>query len=273
MLGDLTDELAHEERVALGGGHAGVHETLVGLLARLRGEQRAEGRRSERGRTHESRARLPEQLLEQLLVPLVLTRPAGNRERHRKVLDAAGEVGEEGERRRIGPLRVVDEHEQRRAFGEGGAQPVQAMQHRERALVLLPAPRELEDRGAQGGGPVHQLVAAGTGHARLEELPHDAERELALELGAARAQHAHAALAGLAAGRDQQLGLPDAARPFHDERRAGTGTGRLEPLADLIQLALALEQACRGRGAHGSMLPPEPPRARSRGRASQLARS
>ena len=251
-LADLAHELAHEKGVALGRGEARVHEGLVGVVARLFAQQRLERGSAERRRPHEPGARVSEQLLEQLLLDLLGTGSARHGERHRQVLHAAGEVGEEGQRGRIGPVRVIDQHEQRGPVREAGAQPVEPVQHGERALVLLTVSTELEDGRAQRRGAVHELVGAGTVDARLEQLPHHAEGELALELGAACAQHAHAALACLALGRQQQLRLADPAGPLDDERRARARASGVEALEDLAQLAVAVEQprTRRCRPAH-----------------------
>ena len=96
-LADLAHQLAHEKGVALGRGEAGVHEGLVGLVARLFAQQRLERGSAERSRPHEPCAGVSEQLLEQLLLDLLGTRPARHGQRHRQVLHAAGEVGEEGQ--------------------------------------------------------------------------------------------------------------------------------------------------------------------------------
>ena len=140
-LADLAHELAHEKRVALCCGEARSDEGLVGVVARLFPQQRLERGSAERTRPHEPCARMAEQRSEQMFLHVVVAGAARNHECHREVLHATGEVGQEGERGGIRPMGVVDQHEQRRALRQAGAEPVEPVQDRERALVLLaPAP-------------------------------------------------------------------------------------------------------------------------------------
>src|SRR5262249_47072398 len=108
---------------------------------------------------------------------------------------ACEEKRQEAERRRVGPVRVVDDHQEGLPAGEVGAHPVEAVQDRERRIddrrersLQGGRPREPEQRGCNSGGCLQQLGTRGVGglwERRLAELPYDAEGELALELGAA----------------------------------------------------------------------------------------
>jgi hypothetical protein len=147
---------------------------------------------------------------------------------------------------------VVDRQQQRRPVRQVGAQPVQPVQHGERAVGQHPAARaaggRLEDRRGQPGRALEQRGTVGGGHDRLEQLPHDAERELALELRPARTGHGHAPAARDAIGGEQQLRLADSAGALHEHRRARAAARRLEPLGDHAELPVPVEQKPLGHG-------------------------
>ena len=73
-------------------------------------------------------------------------------------------------------MDVVDEHEQRLLERQVGHEPVEPVQRR--AGVLLAA-HALE----HGPGQRRRAGEVRLAHDRLEQLPHDREREVALELG------------------------------------------------------------------------------------------
>ena len=87
-----------------------------------------------------------------------------------------------------------------------------------------------------------------SGKRRLEELADDAERELALELGAPRAQHPHAAARPPLPHRGEQRRLPDAGRPLDDDEPAAPGAGLVQGAVDPRQLVAPLEQRSGGPG-------------------------
>ena len=119
--------------------------------------------------------------------------------------------GEEAQRGRVGPVGVVDaEHDGparrrgSRTASRGRAGPRRTRRARRRAPRRPPARREPEHAGGQPRRPLQQVVALGGARLveqRLEELAHDAEGEVALELGAARAQEARRPVLGGDAGR------------------------------------------------------------------------
>ena len=75
--------------------------------------------------------------VEQLLLGARLGRPRGDRQQHRQVLDPPRERVEEAQARRVGPVRVVDDHQQRLLGGEVRAQPVEPVERRVRRVVAL----------------------------------------------------------------------------------------------------------------------------------------
>jgi hypothetical protein len=133
-------------------------------------------------------------------------------------VEARRKVGEPAQRRLVGPMRVVDRQQQRRSVGEVDRQPVEAVQDRE-ALVLLEATRVVAlkqrgDRAGRAGEQCDSLVRAGVGAAALEELPRDAEGEVAFEVGPAGPEHEVPVPAGDLAGGVEQRGFADSGPRF-----------------------------------------------------------
>jgi len=100
-------------------------------------------------------------------------------------------------------------------------------------------------RRGQPGGSLEQLAAfviGRVGERRLEQLAHDDERELALELRSAPTQHVHPlALRGGGRGR-QHRGLADPGRSLHHQQRPETVARAGQRLLDPGQLVVAFEQ-------------------------------
>ena len=148
-------------------------------------------------------------------------------------------------------MRVVDDEAEGALGREIGAQPVEPVQNRERGIDasrgLLHAltAREVEQaRGETRSAlqPVGSLGGRGLGEHRLEQLPHDAEGEVALELGSARAQDAHLLSRGGSAGGRQHGRLADARRPLDDQKAASAGARPREGRLDPGELLAPLEQ-------------------------------
>jgi hypothetical protein len=163
-------------------------------------------------------------------------------------------------------VRVVHGDEERRLLGDVGAEPVQAVQHGERAGAkaarIRLAGAQLEHRAGQGRGALERRRSSLAGRERLEELAHHAERECPLELGAARPGDAHAALARRALGGQQQLGLADAAGTFDQQQRAASVPRRVQACADVADLPVAVQQpslACLCACCHGANVPAHRP--------------
>jgi hypothetical protein len=138
-------------------------------------------------------------------------------------------------------MQIVDGDEQRRVGGEVDRQPVEPVQDRERRVVARGRSRRVEDlaRGARRGA---QLLRLRREQLLLEELAHDPERELLLELAATRDQHARACVRCQTAALGQQPRLADARRSLDgDQARPALG-GADDRLAQGRDLVLALEQ-------------------------------
>jgi hypothetical protein len=110
---------------------------------------------------------------------------------------------------------------------------------------------------ARCAAPARRSVALGAlsrHQRRLEQLPDDAEGELALELGPARGQHGEALALGLAADRANQRRLADPRRPLDEQAAAGTASGRAEHLCGLPELRAPLEQGSHARSRNHSQV-------------------
>src|SRR5581483_11584431 len=100
-------------------------------------------------------------------------------------LEAAGEEAGEPKRCVVAPLRVVEHEQQRLSRREPRREPVQTVDDRERCIPALPRLAG-ERRRRERGGSFQTLARAQQG---VEPLAHDAERVVALELGAAGCEH------------------------------------------------------------------------------------
>ena len=146
-------------------------------------------------------------------------------------------------------MQVVDRQHQWLVLGDVQRHPVEAVQDRERGVdgggVARRSGSDANTARAGAAAPGQRAARAASARpARLEQLAHDAERELALELAGPRHQRRRAAVGGLAARLDQQAVLPTPAGPSISSR---VHQLRLE----LSQLALAFYQV---RGGHPAQL-------------------
>ena len=202
LLAQRLDELAHEEgdaarRAPAGGGEVGVGRAPQALL-----DEAPDRAGRERRRAQHARERIGEQQGEQRRGGALGLRARRHHERERQLLQARQQEGQEAQGGRVGPVRVVDGEHERAVAGEVRAQPVEAVQHGERRVgggAISPPvrarARQAEQPPGHAGRPLEQVVAGAgrdLGQGRLEQLAHDAEGEVALELAAARAQRPRA---------------------------------------------------------------------------------
>ena len=195
------------------------------------------GRRSTRG----GRGREP---VEQRLLGPRLRGPGGDRQQHRQILDPAGERVEEAQARGVGPVRVVDDHQQRLLGGQVRAQPVEPVERRV-ARVAAVAGGGTEDRLGQRGRARQQRRAAlrsGPVQLALEQLADDPEGEVALQRSARGAEHAHARVGRLGPQHAQQRRLALARRCLQQCDRAGRGARSRQLGAKAFEFGPALEK-------------------------------
>jgi hypothetical protein len=214
---------------------------------------RVVGRRHERA--HDLRRRLGAEPLrreharpaERVHEPVgLLAAAARDGHQQRQLLEPRRQVGEEAQRGAVGPLGVVQQQRQRAALGEREREPVEPVDRRVDRLE-----RRFGAHGVAGVGAEHRRRQAGLArgddqrllaHDALEELAHDAEAEVALELVPTRGERRQPAGAGRAPHLVQQCRLPDPRLALDQEHPARPGGSRRHGDVDLRQLHLALEQ-------------------------------
>jgi hypothetical protein len=152
-------------------------------------QQRGHGIRAQRLRIEPVAPNLCADLREQAV--RVVVRACADEHRNAQRFDAATEVGEEAQRRLIGPVRIVDHDRQRRLVCEVRHEPVESVEQPQgRRLAVLGSTEE--DRLGQLRCPLKESLTVDVmPNDGLEQLPHDTERERALEFRPAALQHAH----------------------------------------------------------------------------------
>jgi hypothetical protein len=250
------DELADQEGRAPGRAVAGLDEGRVGPGAQPRLDEPGDRRQAQRRGPHDVGRRVGGENGQGVGAVALDLGARGDDQRDRQLVQAREQEGKEAQRGGVGPVRVVQRQDERAARGEVRAQPVEAVQHGEggveRHCRLAFGRRAGQPQHARRlpGGALEQLGAlfgARLAQRGLEQLAHDPEGEVALELGSPRAQDAGGAVVGGGAGRGEHRRLADPRGPFDDHGGARTlaraGDGRL----DARKLAVALEQV-GGRG-------------------------
>jgi hypothetical protein len=134
-------------------------------------------------------------------------------------------------------LHVVDGNHHRIPLGEVRGQPVKAVSRGGRLAGWRAGPDFLGryDRFRQGCCPLEQMLSLRsrrTGDDRGEQLPHDAEREVALEERAVARDHCHASLGGASPSRVEERGLAYTGRTLEDDCRPVPGKCSADRIVD-----------------------------------------
>ena len=262
--GERVQQLPQQERIAARLLHAGLDER-IGAVARTADEHCARGG-AEGTRLQDPDVASRGQLCDQLgLRPGVAGAGSGDDD-DREVLDPRGELDQEPDRERVGPVQVVDDERERLLATQVLHETLQGVDERRLAVGAERAPDPLaseQHRGDQCGAAPEQprLLGLGGGvQPVLEQPQHDPEGEVALQDAAARPQDHHLLGAGELRRRGEQAGLAQA-RGRPDQRdvaapvaRAGDGRGQC------AELRVAFEQRPFGdvRGPisrHGGHVP------------------
>jgi hypothetical protein len=149
-------------------------------------------------------------------------------------------------------VQVVDHEQRRRARGEIGGKPIEAMQHRERRLSPVTSRglrRGREQRSGKRGRTGQEFrpdVWTGGGQRSLERLPDDAEREFALELPPRAANVTNPAARHPRLG--QQPHLPDARAALDHDKTTIAAMRRVEHGLQHSKLGPTLEHEKRSSG-------------------------
>ncbi len=229
---DLGGQLDDLEGVAAGHRPALAAERLVGLLAEDVPHDPADPGRGERVEHMRARALPFGEAAHGDGVGGQVLRAVADGEQQGQVHGAGGEPEEPVQGFGVGPVDVVQDHDDRGVLHrEPGDQPVQAVAHALR-IGRAAAPGDHQAHGGRDDVvPAAQdsavlLLAGGREHG-LEELPYDVERGALFVLAAARRHHGAATVGGSAAHLAEQRGLAEAARPGEGDHSAGAGAGRI----------------------------------------------
>ena len=263
---ERREQLAQQQRVAAR--HAGARgaEALVGVLPEPGAHHRGDGIGAERAGADGARGGLGADLGDQRGVRAGVGAPERRADQDRHVLEPSCEVGEEPERWTVAPVQVVHRQEDRPIRRGVGREPVEAVESGERRVRRDGGRVEngcTEDRLSGGGGPGQParpdlLVAQG----RLEQLAHDPERELPLELAAARGEHPEALLLGRRPELGEEPALPDAGGALDQREPALAIDGLGQRGAQRLELAIALEEQLCPSGVRHAAHPRSGPRFR-----------
>jgi hypothetical protein len=239
-------QLAEQQRVARGRRVAGGEEQLGGF-AEPAADQLGGALPGQRAGPDHRGGRVEQDLGEQVVVLVPLAGTQCGEQQQRQPVQPAGQVDDEPQRGGVAPLQVVDGQHQRPLGGEPGGQPVEPVQHRERALGRLV--QHVEHPAGAGRRPGQQpLPPLRVDQHRLEQLPDGAEPEGPFELAAPGTEHGQVLLGGQPAGLGQQPGLADARRPLDEQQLRGAGGEVGDRVPDDVQLVVAVDQVGRGRG-------------------------
>ncbi len=194
LLGEGVHQGAQQERRSARRAQAGIGERRLRRPAERGLDEVLDRCSRQRRQAHDLGRGVRRDRRQQVRPRPALARPAGDDERDVELLEPRQQEGEVAQRRPVRPVRVVDDETERPLGCEIGAQPVEPVQDRERGidasrgLLAAFAAREVEQARSDTRStlqPVGSLGGCGLGEHRLEQLPHDAEGEVALELGAA----------------------------------------------------------------------------------------
>ena len=243
----LPEQLADKERVSSGREQARTHELRRRLAIEPPSCQLGNRRLRERLRPDHAHLGRQRELVQQRLAGRLLAEANGGKEPEWDAIQPRGDVRKPPERRQVGPLDVIDEQDHGPQRRQVHREPVEAVQHRRDLCGLARRCVRLVERSRSERARTREqstaLVLRRAREHRLQELAHHAERELALQLGAARARNP--CVAGHASSGGEERGLPDPGRPFDQQRPAGARTNSGQKCLDRLQLTLPLDKRSR----------------------------
>ena len=251
LVGRRAQQLLEQKRIAARDVDAGGHEVIGWLLLESGPHERRHGLAAQAPRPDRSHPRIVGELRDGRGIALLGAVAQRGDDRHRQPPDAPGEVEQEAQRGRIDVLQIVDDEQQRALLGEIADQPVQPVAEGELPLGIGADPvvvlGEAQHRSGQARGAL-QRSDVEVSHLALEQLAHDAVGKVALHLAAAGAQRRHATARARRRGVLEQPRLADPRRTAQQRGRALVSLRRADHRAQLVALAVALEQPAAGRG-------------------------
>src|SRR4051812_17984210 len=262
---EQADDLVAEERVALGDRGQAADEVVGRLLAAAVDDQPPQVVGPEAADL-DAPAEAAE-LAEDALHLGAATRPrvvVRRDDEDRAVADRAGEEGEQQERRQVGGVEVVEQHDQRRVAGDPAQEDRDRVEQgearllrlrrvagRRRADALADLGRELRDPAGPGAQVLGEARVVALGRERADDLQPVPVRRCAAAFPATGERDLGAGLARVVAERARQARLADAGLAVNQHEAAAACARVLEGGRQLRQLARAPEQrklAARGDG-------------------------
>ena len=134
---DRVEQRDEIERVAPGTRSEGCRERRRGLIAEALARKSRRRFSAQHSRSHDRSERIRQQLRDQLRDVGLFGRSRADKHQQREALEPTREVEQPAQRRLVCPVHVVDHQQRRRARGEIGGKPIEAVQHRERRLSSL----------------------------------------------------------------------------------------------------------------------------------------
>jgi hypothetical protein len=166
--------------------------------------------------------RVGEELGQELGVATLFRRPHRDGDLERQALEPPREVAEPAQRRGVRPVQIVDREDGRAVVRDVRREPVEAVEHRERGVGVLPA------------GDACRIEE------RLRER-RGAREELCPELRRGRRDE-RLAVPGAGLRLADQARLPDAGRPLDQREAALAVSHRFDALRERGQLLVPLQQ-------------------------------
>ena len=189
-------------------------------------DQRLGRDRPERPRSHGRLGRAGQQLSQQLRRRRRLAHADRAQHPDRKLLQRARQQRQPPQRRRIGPMHIVDDQNRRTALAEVADQPHQPAGGGVHRIARGGGSASLGRERAlrQPGRSDRQLIPLRPGSQRLEQLPRHPPRGVLLERAAARPQQHRAVRTRSPPGSPEQCRLANAGRPLNDDHAPGPRT-------------------------------------------------
>jgi hypothetical protein len=203
---------------------------------------------AERPRAQRACSRVVRDLGQQGRIDAALAAAQRGGGQHGDAVEAPCEVGEEAQRRPVAPVQIVDRQQERPGGGQVEREPVEPVQRGElRAGLAVRRLLAREHGGGRRSGAGQRLLRPRR-HVGLEQLAHDAERELALELRGAGGEHAQL---GTLAQTGQQARLADPGRTLDQHQPPAAGDRVRDEAVERGDLTIAVQQR-HGASASGS---------------------
>ena len=219
-------------------------ERLLGVGSQPSAHELGHGGLAQRAGMHRDRHGIVGYLGEQPGVGRLLGRARGRRDEYVQAFQPALEVRDETQRRLVTPMQVVDQQQQRSVGGDVRRDPEQAVENAEGDVglgVAVIGRLEHPCRRLRGAGHPPRTVG-GIDQEGIEQLPHDAERQFALEVAPTGGKHAETGALRRFTSRGEQSALPDPGRSL-DQCQARPALERaLNQILENTELAVALEQ-------------------------------